>query len=299
MKDVVSLIETIINLIEDNLLKDFNLDKISKKVFVSKYHMHRLFKNITGFGIMEYATLRRLSLSVHFLLYTNKDIGYIANYFGFSGSQAYIRAFKRTFFITPMAFRVSPSELKIYERYNIELLKKVGEGCIIFPEIKVAPGFSIAGSEYKINVLENQYKTIGIEYANDFFFYKRKLIKKAVSYSKYIGYSYVPNNFTNTELEQQFVFYMPSIIVNKETSIPSTMKMIDINTQKYAVFKYVGFHDIRDILGEFIFDVWEYILFKWMPSVDYKQDDNYCFEFIDYEKCDRSYCEIKFYLPIA
>lgn len=298
MKDVINIIEATIQYIEKNLLRKMDLDEISDNVFVSKYHLLRLFKNITGFGIMEYIILRRLSLSVNALLYTKKNMEYIAGCLCFSGSQAYIRAFRRTFSVTPTAFRKNPRELLIYEPYNIELLKRIGNGCVVMPDIKIVPAFRIAGMEHKVNVYRNRHKSIGMKLAYDFFFNKRKFIKNASSYSKYIGYSRVPRDFTNTGVKRQYVYYMPSIIINEGALVPGTMKTVDIETGKYAVFKYVGFHGVERLSGTELFEVWEYILFQWMLTVDYKEDGSYCFEWIDYELCEEDYCEIKFYLPV-
>lgn len=298
MSDVINFMETIINYIEDHLLLNFDLHELSRCVHYSKYHMSRLFKKITGFGIMEYVTARRLSLSADDLLYAHKSIDCIANYYCFSSVQSYIRAFKRVFSITPLVFRKKPCELKIYERYNVELLKRFNDGCIIFPEIKILPAFSIAGIEYKINITGNEDRNVTIPYIRDFFFDKSRLIKNAVSYSKYIGYNYIPNCFFDMEWENRYVFYTPSIIVNSESDIPSFMKENEISTNKYAIFKYVGFHSINDISGWAIYDIYDYIHLKWMPSVKYKENDRFSFELIDYKQCNDKYCEIKFYIPL-
>ena len=78
MKEIHSLRENVINellfWIEENLESNLSLDNISKKVGYSKWHLQRVFKNMTGTSLGEYCRRRRLSKTALLLRLTKKDI---------------------------------------------------------------------------------------------------------------------------------------------------------------------------------------------------------------------------------
>jgi len=109
MKEIHSLRENVINellfWIEENLESNLSLDNISKKVGYSKWHLQRVFKNMTGTSQGEYCRRRRLSKTALLLRLTKKDIYEIAMQYGFDSQQTFTRAFRQNFKITPYAYR--------------------------------------------------------------------------------------------------------------------------------------------------------------------------------------------------
>jgi transcriptional regulator GlxA family with amidase domain len=53
-------IKKCIDYIEDNLNNKIELKELAEKVFLSKYHFHRVFHNIIGEPVAEYIRKRRL-----------------------------------------------------------------------------------------------------------------------------------------------------------------------------------------------------------------------------------------------
>lgn len=294
----LKIIEETIDYIEKNINSEISLNHISESLFISKYHLSRLFKRTTGQSIMTYITLRRLSLSVLELTKTKLELRHIADNYLFSSSQAYIKAFKRVFDMTPNAYRKNMRPITYFDRFNIDLLKQCRNGVISIPEIKLLPEFSVAGILYEIKASENLYREVGMSCAKDFFFNQSPKIQNAVSYSKYFGLGLSPEYFTEITSEEQLVWYMPSIQIDDTSIIPIDMKRVDIPQKKYAKFNYTGFHNILETDGNIFFDIWEYILFKWLPTVSYLEDGHCCFEYVDFNKCDDQYCEIDFYISI-
>ena len=58
-----SQVEQLLKYINRNLTEDLSIDRLSEKVFFSKYHMMRKFKNETGYTIHNYITSKRLLLA--------------------------------------------------------------------------------------------------------------------------------------------------------------------------------------------------------------------------------------------
>jgi AraC family transcriptional regulator len=99
---------------------DINLDLISNDLKISKFHMHRVFKEIFQKNIYESIKSIRLQKAANLLL-TNKysTITQIANMCGYSSQTSFIRAFKQRFNSTPTQWRVGG-----YKLYSSNILQK-------------------------------------------------------------------------------------------------------------------------------------------------------------------------------
>ena len=91
--------------IEDNLTADLNIDAIAQKSGYSKWHMQRLFKEMTGQTVAAYARKRRLTKSAMALRLTRLSLIDIAVRYGFDSQQNFTRAFRHHFDLTPHAYR--------------------------------------------------------------------------------------------------------------------------------------------------------------------------------------------------
>ncbi|MFH8135469.1 helix-turn-helix domain-containing protein [Pantoea osteomyelitidis] len=105
-------INDLVDWIEANLTDDLNIDLITLKSGYSKWHMQRMFKEITGQTLAAYTRKRRLTMSAMALRLTRMPLIDIAVRFGFDNQQNFTRVFKSHFSVTPGAFRRIP-ELQV------------------------------------------------------------------------------------------------------------------------------------------------------------------------------------------
>jgi AraC family transcriptional regulator len=85
---------------------DINLDELSKHLGISKFHLHRIFKN--EFGINVYESIRSIRLQkAASLLLTNphSTITQIAKMCGYSSQTAFSKVFKEKFAMTPKEWK--------------------------------------------------------------------------------------------------------------------------------------------------------------------------------------------------
>ncbi|MDZ7277407.1 helix-turn-helix domain-containing protein [Pantoea eucrina] len=101
-------ISDLVDWIEANLTDDLNIDLITLKSGYSKWHMQRMFKEITGQTLAAYTRKRRLTLSAMALRLTHLPLIDIAVRFGFDNQQNFTRVFKSHFGLTPGAYRRVP-----------------------------------------------------------------------------------------------------------------------------------------------------------------------------------------------
>lgn len=109
--DRVNVISELLEWIERNLDSQDNrlsLDKVAMKSGYSKWHLQRMFKEITSTAIGAYIRSRRLSKAAVALRLTSRPILDIALQYRFDSQQTFTRAFKKQFAMTPAIYRRAP-----------------------------------------------------------------------------------------------------------------------------------------------------------------------------------------------
>lgn len=97
----------ILQYIEDNFTEELTLDELSKFANVSKAHLSRVFKKVTGFNITTFITTKRIIKAKELLLTTEDTIDFIAFQSGFESMPYFHRTFKKIIGTTPSNFRKS------------------------------------------------------------------------------------------------------------------------------------------------------------------------------------------------
>ncbi|MBE5777358.1 MAG: helix-turn-helix domain-containing protein [Clostridiales bacterium] len=93
--------------------ESLSLARVAENLHYSPYQLSRKFREIAGMQFRDYVRLRRISLSLKALRDTDESILQIALRFGFSSHEAFTRAFKRAFGLTPRAYRKNPVPLAL------------------------------------------------------------------------------------------------------------------------------------------------------------------------------------------
>lgn len=114
-------IQRMVNIIERQILRgvddEIALIALARELGYSPFHVTRQFKNLTGMTFRNYLWLRRLAHSVVELRDSSNGILEIAVKYGFSSQEAYTRAFKRRFGVTPYAYRKTRTPLALQVRH--------------------------------------------------------------------------------------------------------------------------------------------------------------------------------------
>jgi AraC family transcriptional regulator len=91
--------------IESHLSGELSLESIAKAVGVSRYHLSRAFSVTVGCSLVSYLRARRLSESAHALSRGAPDILALALDTGYGSHEAFTRAFRQQFGVTPEQLR--------------------------------------------------------------------------------------------------------------------------------------------------------------------------------------------------
>ncbi len=84
------------------------LRALSERMGYSEYHMSRRFSEISGMQFRDYLRFRRLAFALKELRDSRTGILEIAVKYGFSSQEAFTRAFKTAYGITPAEYRKNP-----------------------------------------------------------------------------------------------------------------------------------------------------------------------------------------------
>ncbi|SUG44169.1 right origin-binding protein [Salmonella enterica subsp. arizonae] len=106
--DQAGIIRDLLIWLEGHLDQPLSLDNVAAKAGYSKWHLQRMFKDVTGHAIGAYIRARRLSKSAVALRLTARPILDIALQYRFDSQQTFTRAFKKQFSQTPALYRRSP-----------------------------------------------------------------------------------------------------------------------------------------------------------------------------------------------
>src|SRR5215831_18910567 len=91
--------------VEGHFAHDISLDDIAEVSGVTRYHLCRAFGTATGHSVMRYVRARRLSEAARALAAGAPDILAVALDWGYGSHEAFTRAFRDQFGVTPELVR--------------------------------------------------------------------------------------------------------------------------------------------------------------------------------------------------
>ena len=231
--------------IESHFADELSLDDVANVAGVSRYHLSRVFGIATGHSVMAYVRGRRLTEAARALAQGAPDILAVALDAGYNSHEAFTRAFRDHFGLTPEAVRAQGhlQNLKLMEAIKMEevLLTKLDP-----PRIEEGRTLLIAGlserytSETSANIPAQWQK----------FAPHLSRIPGQVGRVAY-GVLCNPDDHGNIE-------YISGVEVSDFAKIPADWSRIRIPKHKYAVFTH------REHIST-IRRTW-FTIYQWMPA---------------------------------
>ena len=168
----------VMNYIYKYIETNINIDELSLELDISKFHLHRIFKEEFGKNIYESIKSIRLEKAAN-LLITNKysTITDIAKMTGYSSQTSFLRAFKERFLMTPKMWKNGG-----YKEYSNKIVEKIStnnptidfskieQTIVKMPEIK---GYYIRHKGYDRSIKKTWQKLQTWIYTNDIKEYKQ------------------------------------------------------------------------------------------------------------------------------
>ncbi|AXH12688.1 AraC family transcriptional regulator [Halarcobacter bivalviorum] len=272
------IINDTIYFINKNIELNITLEELAHNNSISKYHLHRIFKEETGLNLFEMITSIRLQKAAN-LLIVNKysTISEIANACGFNSHSSFIKAFKKKFNFTPKEWKkdgykkFSSKIIKSYE--SLEIKEKIE------PTIKVCE---------KIKCLYIRHKG----YNEDIKYTWQRLISLAheLKIENPIQIGIQHDNPTITHKNEASYIACIKIDDQKFKNLP----ILELPSTTCAIFTLKGkYGDVLKYMS--------YIYNDWLPNSGYeaKTIPSYSIYKKNHFINNNEYFELDFYLPIS
>lgn len=230
----IKLINRVVDYIEENLNREIVLDELADLTGMSKSHLHLRISEVTGEKLIDYIKKRRLTKAAFELLDTKRPVIDIALDNGYSSQEAFTRAFKKVFSLTPKKYRE-------YGYDNIDSIKTKLDKRLYFrddsPSIKKLDELTLIGVE-EITNSEDYKKSFDMYHKIYNLITKHQYLLKEIKiyeYFKVIDYK-DEGGGTFSIITQDFV----GVEYNPHLEIPKGFKTLKIDPNSYAVFSYRG-----------------------------------------------------------
>jgi len=139
--DKAGIIRDLLVWLESHLDQPLSLDNVAAKAGYSKWHLQRMFKEVTDHAIGAYIRARRLSKAAVALRLTSRPILDIALQYRFDSQQTFTRAFKKQFTQTPAWYRRSSD----WNAFGLRPPIRLGDTALPEPAWVTLPEMLLAG----------------------------------------------------------------------------------------------------------------------------------------------------------
>lgn len=100
-------VSEIVTYINSNYQYNITLDTLCKELYINKFYLCHIFKEITGLSVIDFINTKRLAEAERLLKYSSLSITDICQAVGFNSISHFINLFKKSYQCTPRAFRNS------------------------------------------------------------------------------------------------------------------------------------------------------------------------------------------------
>ncbi len=272
-----------IEYVEEHLYEPVTIHDIAKASSYSAYHFSRIFKSLVGDSPKEYLRKRRLTVAATRLLKEDTSILELAVQCQFESQEAFTRAFKQLFAVTPGQYRKEsdPYRLIYKDQFSPHMLHHLQNNLVMEPTI----------------VEREPIKTVGIakRYSNDDLDLKKL-------WSAFKPYKDKIPNRVGDELfgiyeeyeedgDETGFTYVCSAQVSSFDDIPENMVGRIIAGQKYACFEHKG--ELASLENTLKF-IWG----SWLPKSKYDYVEKPDFELYGPGFCDAPGNILRIFIPI-
>ena len=279
------LTNDLMHYIYEHIDTPINLDTLSADFKISKFHMHRLFKQEFGRNIHETIQSIRLQMAAN-LLITNKKstISKIAAMTGYGSQTSFIRAFGKKFAMSPKAWRNGG-----YIDYANSIVKAVPDNLTsdaryehLSPVIKKMPTF-------KVYYIRHRGYDDGIKPC----WQKLQAFTLSNNIQHYSQIALYHDNPIITPLDE--CHYVACIAISEPFDAERVpLPSFEIHGGVYAEFSAAGYrNDILKLIR------WVYHV--WLPSSGYETTARHTYLIYDDNDFlnETDYFSLKFYIPIV
>lgn len=248
--DQLAIIEAAIHFIEQHLKEPIGLADVAQEVGYSYYHMTRIFRAAIQEPVGNYIARRRLYEASRELIYTNKRMIDIAIEYGFESSEAFSRAFKNIYDISPKNYRERGLDLAHNAKKALtkEDLLHIASKVTQQPRIVQFEQITLAGIRGATSLVHNRLPMLWNQYRTSCM---------ADIRTNAIGFSICETGDAcyREDGELSFSVFIGSPVADFK-KIPAFLKEKQMAAGTYAVFTHKGSLAALDKTYDYIYGTW-------------------------------------------
>ena len=244
--------------IESHFAEALELDDVANVAGVSRYHLTRAFGEATGQSIMRYMRGRRLTIAARALANGAPDILAVALEAGYGSHEAFTRAFREQFGVTPESVRA----LRLIDNLDLVEAIKMDENM----NVNLGAPRVVQGKPMLIAGVNERY---GVQSGANIPAQWQSFVPRIGTVPKQVGrmaYGLIYNGDDDGNYD-----YMCGVEVSDYSQLPSDLDRLRVPACKYAVFHHGG-----HISG--IWSTWNTIWSKALPESGFELADAPIFE---------------------
>lgn len=276
--------------IENNLYEQITVCDVSDAVSYSYYHFHRYFQAVMGETIGSYIRSRRLTQAARELVHSEKRILDIAIALQFESNEAFTRAFKARYQMTPKQYRKNGVDILIASRPSDIHAEYGRANYTLTPEIIDVTPKRILGIRFDTSVADDK-RNMMWEKLNRQLSVMGNLTGNSCRYGIFeVGDTCSRDSFHEESSASEFI----GVEITNDFMAPNGFEVKKLIGGKYARFVHTG------PVGA-LFQTYRYIWGVWFPKSGFEiaeRDDFECYteRFLGID-CEQS--QIDIYFPIV
>lgn len=248
----MSTIAKIVWYVESHYRRDIPLEEMAAAMGVSRFYLSRIFPLATGLTLSAYIRGRRLSVAAGELAAGAPDILSVAIDAGYGSHEAFTRAFRDQFGVTPEAVRRmgSTATLKLMEPLSME--SKFAPSPVT-PRIEDRPAMELAA------LRQRQSMASGSGIPDQWQRFSRWLghLDGQVGEADYGIVDQVEEGCDDYD-------YLCAVEIRPGSELPAELERVRVPAQRYAIFRHEGhISGIRSTIGAAVGD--------WLPRSGHRQ----------------------------
>ena len=249
-----------VDYIEEHLDDDLSLVAVAAHAGLSQWHFQRVFRALTGETLKAYIRSRRMAAALNRLLSTDLRVLDIAVAARFESQEAFSRAFKKAFSMTPTQYR-KIGRRNLFPRkvqFNREYLKHIHRNVSQTPRMTKRPRTQLVGMKTSFygpdsekNNFANKVPALWAEFT--------PRVSEISAVVEGLGYGVVRTASSGPDLLE----YIAAVEVREPGELPPQMFDHELDEETYAVFEHRGDPDQLDLTVNYIYSTWLTQSGKW------------------------------------
>ena len=242
-----------VDYIETRLDEDVALADVAKMAGISQWHFQRIFRALTGETLKTYMRSRRLAASLERLIDTELRFLDIALLAGFESQEAFTRAFKKAFGLTPQRYRALRDESLFLKkpRFDDAYLRQIERNVSLTPEVYEQNRLLLVGMRTLFYSVDSEKNNIGEQLPP---LWGAFLARLAEIPNTVPGHCY---GVVRQEREaDERLEYHAAIEVTDAASLPDGMVALEVPPGTYARFEHRGAAQNVDHTVSYAYATW-------------------------------------------